>query len=512
MRRGVWATLDLDPTTDRAAIRRAYATRLKAMDVDADPAGFARLRAARDQALAHAADPDPVTGPAFDPEPQDDVAPPPPPPSPPSAGAIEAAARIDAIDAHYRALRALLFVDDDAPPTADELAAIEHHGRALLGDPRLEQVDFATDAERWFAEILAASVPRSDPLLEPAAKAFGWIARRDDYALLPEAQAIVERIGATRLAALLADPGHRQHKAWIELTRADAGRRHWSTSPTSVRDLLATVRQRYPDVEGWMNPERVAKWSRPAGDRPRMPVRFWIVLFLIVAAVRIGANWSSPTKPDKLDADYVAQTLTGKELAEVQKVNPGLALDIVAAVANAEAPANRTEEAMAGNAVIGKLTAKRLQAGMNTPPKSLLLHLTRFDLDAMRAVRAGNPAACTTANVAMAPDLLPQYLRDRQRELLREVMLHTQSVAPVNRDHRFDVPGAIVEEIAKRTGWPVAKIRQVLRDDKDPAARCTLEIALREAGLAAQNGMGLQLLRDVQPLVVVAGDPPTVPK
>lgn len=56
MRRGIWATLDIDPTTDRSAIRKAYAARLKAMDVDADPAGFAALRAARDAALAGVAE------------------------------------------------------------------------------------------------------------------------------------------------------------------------------------------------------------------------------------------------------------------------------------------------------------------------------------------------------------------------------------------------------------------------------------------------------------------------
>lgn len=57
MRRGIWATLDCDPTSDRGAIRRAYAARLKAMDVDADPDAFEALRDARDAALARVADP-----------------------------------------------------------------------------------------------------------------------------------------------------------------------------------------------------------------------------------------------------------------------------------------------------------------------------------------------------------------------------------------------------------------------------------------------------------------------
>ncbi len=511
MRRGIWATLDLDPTTDRTAIRRAYAARLKAMDVDADPAGFAALRAARDQALAHAADPAPVAEPAFDPEPQDDLAPSPSPPTPPDDEASKAAARIDAIDAHYRALRALLFVDDDAPPTADELAAIDHHGRALLADPRLEQVDFATDAERWFAGILAASVPRSDPLLEPAAQAFGWIDRRDDYALLPEAQAIVERIGATRFAALVADPGHRHHKAWVELTRDDAGRHHWRTSSTDVRDLLTTVRQRYPDVEGWMNPERVARWSKPAGDGPRIRMRFWVVLIVLVIAARIATAFLSQPPRDKLDVDYVAQKLTGRDLSEVRAINPGLATDIIAAVANAGPKPGQDADPTAGSTAIAMVATKRLRAGMPRVPDPLLLQLTRFDLDAMRAVRSKAPAACPAASVAMDDAALPQSLRDRRRELLRAVMLHTSSLPPLHIRTRFGVPKPIITDVAKRTGWSIPTIRQTLRDDGDKAARCTLEIALREAGLATQNAMGLQLLRDVQPLVIVPDDPLTLP-
>lgn len=49
--RGDWGLLGLKRTADVTAIRRAYAARLKAMDPDADPDGFAALRGARDRAL-----------------------------------------------------------------------------------------------------------------------------------------------------------------------------------------------------------------------------------------------------------------------------------------------------------------------------------------------------------------------------------------------------------------------------------------------------------------------------
>ena len=416
------------------------------------------------------------------------------------------------MNAHFHALEALLFPGHDAAPTPQELAEIDHHGRALLADPRLETLDFAASAERWFAETLAASIPRSDPLLEPAAAAFGWIGRRNDYALSADAHAIVERIGATRFTVLLSDPKHRWHKAWIELTREDDGRRKWMLSATDVRDLLTTIRQRYPDVEGWMNPDRVAQWSKWSGNGPRIRMRAWFALALLLIALRIGMSWWSPADPGKLDADYIAQTMTGKDLAEVQKVNPGLAVDIVAEVARTDAPAGRIAEAVTSSAVIGKLTRKRLQAGMRNPPDDLLVRLTRFDLDAMRLLQPRDTAACASAHLAADLDPLSKPMLERRVELLHEVMLHTQNYAPVHVRQRFTVPGPIIDDVAKRTGWPASKVQEVLRDDKgkDKATRCTLEIALREAGLAAQNGMGMQLRRDLQPLVAVPEEPRTL--
>ncbi|MFY8195166.1 MAG: hypothetical protein ACOVKV_08810, partial [Novosphingobium sp.] len=46
-----WTVLGMTKTPDAGAIRRAYAERLKAMDVDRDVDGYARLREARDAAL-----------------------------------------------------------------------------------------------------------------------------------------------------------------------------------------------------------------------------------------------------------------------------------------------------------------------------------------------------------------------------------------------------------------------------------------------------------------------------
>ena len=51
-----WKLLGIARSTDTGAVRRAYATLLKASDPDSDPDAFARLRDARDTALVNARD------------------------------------------------------------------------------------------------------------------------------------------------------------------------------------------------------------------------------------------------------------------------------------------------------------------------------------------------------------------------------------------------------------------------------------------------------------------------
>lgn len=83
MSRHPWSLLGIEPTSEASAIRKAYAARLKGMDVDSEVAGFAQLRQARDlalrlaRAMGDAEPPEPVA--AADDEP---VAPSPRPASP----------------------------------------------------------------------------------------------------------------------------------------------------------------------------------------------------------------------------------------------------------------------------------------------------------------------------------------------------------------------------------------------------------------------------------------------
>lgn len=78
-----WTVLEIAPGAATDAIRRAYVARLKAIDVDADPAAFMRLREAYDAALDDAAPVEPeidveplLRGPTLEPRSDPYVAPP----------------------------------------------------------------------------------------------------------------------------------------------------------------------------------------------------------------------------------------------------------------------------------------------------------------------------------------------------------------------------------------------------------------------------------------------------
>lgn len=504
MRHGIWATLDLDPTTDRSAIRKAYAAQLKAMDVDADPDGFAALRAARDAALAGDTDPLPdvdwemegavgtlysttVERPELEPQPEPEPEPEPDP---------EIAAFHDAINAHLHALESLLFPGHDTPPTEAELASIEHHGHALLADPRMEQIDFATSAERWFADTLAASIPRSDPLLEPAAAAFGWIDRRNDYALSGEAQTIVERIGATRFAAMLDDPKHRFHRAWRELTRTDTGRAEWRVKGGLVRELLSTVRQRYPVIEQWMNPVRVDKWDRPA--KSSNGTYWWIAIVIAVTVLRFALSGTHyPTSPPAAHASVneVAREMTGLSIDKVRAANPALASAIMQAVTDSSAGTSAS--------VIGRtLTEDLVSHGLSDLPEPVLLQLTRWDLDQMRAVQGPAPEECEKVNLMQPGLVMASTIQDRRQELLRDVIWYARERPISDTTYRFVIPFSIVDQMAARTKLPPETIGRALQNRETAETRCTVQIALREAALRAEASVGLPLLRDLQPLIV----------
>lgn len=454
MRRGIWATLDLDPTTDRSAIRKAYAARLKAMDVDADPDGFASLREARDAALA---------GVETDAEPVSDPAPTPPEPVEAEPDP-EIAAFHDAIGDHFRALEALLFPGHKGPLTPMEQVAVGNHGRALLANSSLERVDFADGAERWFAEILAASIPRSDPLLEPAAAAFGWIERRNDYTLSAEALAIVERIGATRFARMLDDPKHRLHHAWLELHRRDGQPELFWNPKGPRREVLSLIRSRFPMLESSLEPRRVADADDPSSGAIGIPV--WVILFALFTGLRIFFSGTDDRQPPPPPPLYV----------------PGPA---------AEAPTTAPTPDVAVRSDID-----RYVSGLTHAPDALIRDITEWELMVMRYYATFDPAQCIDSGVFRHDPKLSVIWDQKRRDLVGRLLSYAQDES-LRPSSRFVIRGQMVVAVRQRSGMNRADFNRSFDKDAPIVDQCKVMIALRDAALA-RSKQGNKLLRQLQ--------------
>ncbi|NKJ44958.1 hypothetical protein [Novosphingobium sp. SG720] len=327
--RAAWRRLGIDPTADQGAIRRAYADALRAMDVDADVAGFSALREARDAVLAWARQ-QPADAPiaevlpeqgaaeadAFVPGTWPHAAPrldglagdglvqagtddrhdalvPPLPLAPasgpsdpqfalrqPTLGVVEwFASDVDPVRLARpeqpradHALHALLL---EGPGTEfglseDERADAQAHVAALIAQADAGGVDLWGRTEEWLAETLARGWPRSAPLLDSAAQAFGWadrpattgdspavaflIPRLNERPLLRTARPVEDAL----LALLIPDDGGDE-----PLDDADeaAARRALEAVLDEARDARI---ERSEEIETWLADLLVQSWPRSA--------------------------------------------------------------------------------------------------------------------------------------------------------------------------------------------------------------------------------------------------------
>jgi hypothetical protein len=296
-----WALLGIAPTEDARAVKRAYGRLLKEINVDADPAAFIELRAARDLVMSWGAEIPPweqegeadwqddgawadeadepldevpgtgallpFTPPWRDPARDQYFAPP-----PGREGPLQAAC--DALaDLLYRA----------EPPDPARVAAA---GAALLEACEDAPVDEVAGIESWLLSALAASIPRSDPLIGPAVARFGWdgAVRSRDFMFNVDLDALLERREARMLfdrCRAYGEPG--QVRALNELMRPGRSRLGLFELglQRDVRAFLDKVLTAHPMIEHDLDPGAVAWWRGRFGGR-HLPDHFWLLLLLFV--------------------------------------------------------------------------------------------------------------------------------------------------------------------------------------------------------------------------------------
>ncbi len=238
MDESAWDILEVASTADLAVIRQAYARKLKAIDVDADPRSFIALRAAYDQAVAAASMPSPI----------DDAA---------ERDRIESHdTRVPASGASaFDALRTLICGGNRTAEIAPELADLTE----LLAERArsCSIVEFEA-IETGLCEIILTHFPRTEAMLGPAIAGFDWNARVDLYDCPEQIHEIVllRRSFQTLEGMRRINPA--MGLAWQALTEGgvdfDAVHRGCMTT------LLGTLQYQHPDLLAYIDIRQFERW------------------------------------------------------------------------------------------------------------------------------------------------------------------------------------------------------------------------------------------------------------
>ncbi|MFC3582138.1 hypothetical protein [Sphingomonas hylomeconis] len=557
---GIWRTLDLAPTGDTAAIRKAYARALKTFDIDEEPARYIALRAARDAAMAqapyfdadadadadldavaddeedratadalpvmhsHTLEPDALEPDALEWDERwsedldDERWQPDMPVAPPEAAEPQddgAHAHDATMRDHYDAVQTMVFPGDerDGKPL-DRIAAsvLVERVEALLADPRMEGLAFHAAAERWFADIIASSPIRSDPILTLALGHFNWLASRGRIDQSPAVAAVVARYDALVFMTEVQDRKHPLHKAWRELRKPaqEGSRKTLGVSGSKVRRLLNEIRTRHPMLESELDWYRVSLWEARSGGATNWGA-WWggmVIIFLVLRLLAAGTDTQPPAATPIPVSSYASAaqlldpmlaTLGGPALtmATIRTQNPRLHGQL------------QTNWTLAGENKTDRITfaqttytllMDRYSVGVRRAPHGLLVDLFTLRLDKARHLRARGWQACENFFVtgAAPAEWLSSDLLARDKTLVGRVLLETDgdpAASPPSTD--FRVSGAIIDQAVKRAGMPRADFAKAMANKSNAETKCRASIALGEVALTLPATQADAILRNL---------------
>ncbi|NJM50599.1 MAG: hypothetical protein HC843_06735 [Sphingomonadales bacterium] len=352
---GFWAILGIEPCKDLKTVRSAYAAKLKTIDVDGDPAAFIALRDAYEAAqdyvryaayddeeeedfglddwddgeegegaqpkvIIHSALPEEDDAPpGFD----ADIAPDFVPSSPPAA---DNPWREPTGEELYNDIANILY---DPEKQGQNLSEEEYHqiqsaARNFVAWLDRATIDDARDYEFSLAHLIAATIPRSDPMLDSIPAYFGWDSNADNYDFPPQVADILERRDSNQAVTMLTRPDHRLHAAFNALTSPVETKRKDKALHEDVRELLLSARRHHPSLKAVFDYDRVAEWERTlkigdfapgtAGAATRGEESnsswwsYWWVFLILISLVRFcDAGDKTPNRPNPLSLPDAAE-------------------------------------------------------------------------------------------------------------------------------------------------------------------------------------------------------------
>ncbi|MHA7820441.1 MAG: hypothetical protein ACX930_12410 [Erythrobacter sp.] len=548
MRHWPWDVLGIDPTRDDSAVRKAYAEALRQLDLDKDVQAYSDLRGARDEGLWLARNGDakddgdfglgslddpPEDDPGFDVtsvrfsetgntvgvqddgldwgglHPHDagtggfDASPPDVPPEPELTEGQERAR------AAWTALLDILYPDgqySDEAITLDQLGEGNRHLQTLIERADECEIDEHHALDHGLAQLLAETWPRSAPFVEPSADAFHWLDESGQLEERPALMFLNLRLRGMRFHEKVQRPEHPLNKAWVELSKP--GKARWidrmRVKNDDVYQLLAGIRERYPEVESYLDWERVASWENPTESDGGGGLPWWVGIIIVVAVFRIasglGSNDSEPppampvqmAEPQVIDdSEFAARisALFGEDvgLQDVREIDPVFGDQLRNAM--------QTErDGYSSIEIFVRSQAYRSASIAEFEELVVLGELKRLWM----AQAIDSPDQCRNV---MAGDFNSLPLELGRAETMREARLLRRLLDAGVMSHlggreggTFSVPGWAVEETITRSGLGEAQVSAALRDP-DHASRCQVEMTLLDVVLKEPGRVSADLLR-----------------
>jgi hypothetical protein len=552
-----WGILGIKPTTQSKAIRSAYAARLKTIDVDSDPAAFMVLRDAYEWAQDYArygavddydydlnwdyeAD-TPLVEDQSQPLPNDDDETLPNPvfhyvddandrPAeqneelPKAGNEIQNPWTDRSGEAIYDELLGIVNNDDKqgVPLSSQEYDRAETLTRQFIGWLDRATIDQARDYEFSMAYMMAYTIPRSDPMLETVPAYFGWDHTADQYDRPEQIGVVLERRDGNRAYALLMDPGHRLHNAFVELTSSVETKRRSTALRQDVRELLTSARQHHPSLLSAFNDDRVGEWHRTLkmvdtpvvsgdahkyADDSKSGFNWAWAILPIVAFLRIcsGGLADNPDQQSllpeihsQLDTSRMLNDIFGGQITmeKITDQNTELAALITT---NKRVSENINRDQVTYTNGMRDLFAYRFEQVVRNAKPDALRQYWRIRADKAAYLLTKDASTCAAfVQVGKSADAFPKNISDAENKLMVDVLLRNNPEwKPSDSPKNMTVPGELVAKTVKYARLPEERVRQAMQGKGSDSDTCNVRIALYRTLADTKSEEAIKLMREI---------------
>ncbi|MBA4050279.1 MAG: hypothetical protein C0472_00010 [Erythrobacter sp.] len=271
-----------------------------------------------------------------------------------------------------------------------------------------------------------------------------------------------------------------------------------------VHKLLVGMRERYPELESYLDPERVASWEGAGGSGETVPsVVRWIFILVLVGSLlaRLGGNLASGDSDGPPSDEQISEALIDAQLGIAAPEVFGPGTDLAALRKSDPVFVNQwrlaTGQGSNTDAALAFVRARAAAAGEVAAFEQLVI---RADLRAMwmRAAFAQSPEVCRNIMVGdfdSVPLQLGNKERAREQALLRQLLdAKLLSHRATKRSVSASVPGWAIEKMMKRSELRIDELTAALKDPEHPK-RCLVDLTMAEVVLAEPGRVSIELLR-----------------